>query len=194
MADENKQNDIGNKFRGLPMAELISAPLMAACDSQKKMAASAYAFMQEIGFEKEGKARLLNFQLERPVGNEGMTSTINVQAPFLGLVPIPSLLIDSVQVNFQMEVTDTESLKEVKNSSGEMDVDANFKLGIFGHGSVKVHGSVSTSRENTRSTNQTAKYQINVNAKQQPPTEGLSKLMDIMASCVEPLPASEGKK
>lgn len=57
---------------------------------------------------------------------------------------------------------------------------------LFGT-SVSVQGKVGTSRENTRSTNQTAKYQVSVSASQQPPTEGLSKLMDIMASCVEPL-------
>ena len=28
-------------------------------------------------------------------------------APFIGLVPIPSLTIDCVDVNYQMEVTDT---------------------------------------------------------------------------------------
>ena len=69
-----------------------------------------------------------------------------------------------------------------------MDANAKFKFGCFGSGSVNVSGKVSSSRENTRSTNQTAKYQVHVSARQQRQTEGLSKLMDIMASCVEPLP------
>lgn len=38
---------------------------------------------------------------------------------------------------------------------------------------------------------QTAKYQVHVSARQQQPTEGLSKLMDIMASCVEPVKLGE---
>ena len=54
-----------------------------------------------------------------------------------------------------------------------------------------MRGKVSSSRENTRSTNQTAKYQVHVSARQQQPTEGLSKLMDIMASCVEPVKLGE---
>ena len=56
---------------------------------------------------------------------------------------------------------------------------------------MSVNGKVSSSRENTRSTNQTAKYQVHVSARQQQPTEGLSKLMDIMASCVEPVKLGE---
>lgn len=38
---------------------------------------------------------------------------------------------------------------------------------------------------------QAAKYQVHVSARQQQPTEGLSKLMDIMASCVEPVKLGE---
>ena len=34
-----------------------------------------------------------------------------VKAPFIGLVPIPALLIDRVDVDFQMEVTDTSNVK-----------------------------------------------------------------------------------
>ena len=54
-------------------------------------------------------------------------------------------------------------------------------------------GKVTTARENTRMTNQTAKYQIHVSASQQPQTEGLSKLMDIMASCIEPINTESSK-
>jgi len=83
------------------------------------------------------------------------------------------LLIDRVDFDFQMEVTETNSEK----STSSADVSTN----------IQPNGS---SRENTRSTNQTAKYQVHVSASQQRQTEGLSKLMDIMASCIEPIPAS----
>lgn len=39
------------------------------------------------------------------------TMSQSVKAPFIGLVPIPSLLIDRVDVDFQMEVTDTSNVK-----------------------------------------------------------------------------------
>ena len=188
-AVSNPGSDIvANKFAGIPIAELVAAPLVAVCDSQKRLAQSAFEFMQEIGFNEEGKTRMVEFNLQRPIEGSTTPQDITVQAPFIGLVPLPNLLIDDVQVDFQMEVTATESSTEKSSSEGSSSANANFKFGCFGGGSVNVSGKVSSSRENTRSTNQTAKYQVHVSARQQRQTEGLSKLMDIMASCVEPLP------
>ncbi len=192
MANENnEQGNVANKFVGIPIAELVSAPLVAVCDSQKRLAQSAFEFMKEIGFDEDGNTRLLNFNLQRPVEGSSTPQEIKVQAPFLGLVPLPSLLIDDVNVEFQMEVTATETSTEKSSKEGSIDANAKFKFGCFGSGSVNVSGKISSSRESTRSTNQTAKYQVRVAASQQKPTEGLSKLMDIMASCVEPLSGVE---
>lgn len=182
-------NSVAGNFSGLPIAELIAAPLTAACDSQKKLAQSAFEFMTEIGYvdSKSQAPRLLSFDLERPVEGASDTQKIRVNAPFLGLVPLPALLIDDVQIDFQMEVTATDTTTEKRNSSLDTTVNSSFRFGCFAKGSVNVNGKVSSSRENTRSTNQTAKYQVHVSARQQQPTEGLSKLMDIMASCIEPV-------
>lgn len=38
MADDT---NVASKFSGIPIAELIAAPLTAACDSQKRLAQSA---------------------------------------------------------------------------------------------------------------------------------------------------------
>lgn len=186
---------VSDNFKGLPIAELVAAPLLAACDSQKRLAQSAFEFMTEIGFTKNGdkvSPRLLEFNLQRPVEGSTQVQDIKVQAPFLGLVPLPALLVDDVQVDFQMEVTTTETSNEHRQSEINTSAESSFKFGCFAKGSVNVNGKVSSSRENTRSSNQTAKYQIHVSARQQRPTEGLSRLMDIMASCVEPLPNPDG--
>lgn len=188
MADEK---GVANEMQGLPMSDLIGGPLKAACDSQFQLAQSAYTFITQLGFQEGDleKPNLLKFNLQRPVETpEGIqTSDIEVQAPFLGLVPIPSLLIDDVHIDFQMEVNAAAESKSTKAEEAQLDAHAEFKLGLFGKGNVDIHGKVSSSRENTRSTNQTAKYQVRVSARQQQPTEGLSKLMDIMASCTAPI-------
>ena len=108
MANE-KNNGVENKFSGLPIAELIAAPLTAAYDSQKKLAQSAFEFMTEIGFNptkgnETPMPRLLTFNLQRPVEGADRPMNIQVQAPFLGLVPLPALQIDDVQIDFQMEI------------------------------------------------------------------------------------------
>ena len=72
----------------------------------------AYEFMTEIGFNDEGKTRMVEFNLQRPIEGSPKPQDIKVQAPFLGLVPLPNLLIDDVQVDYQMEVTVTETSTE----------------------------------------------------------------------------------
>lgn len=183
--------DIVANFKGLPMDTLIAAPLIATAEAQQKLTATAWDFYQNVAFEHDNngnntnKARVVEFEIQRPVQqNDGTMTTMpqKVSAPFVGLVPIPSLLVDHVDVDFQMEVTDTQVTKQ--ETKADADVKASAKWFLF---KAELNGKVSTSRENTRTTNQTAKYQVHVSASQQPPTEGLSKLMDIMANCVEPL-------
>jgi hypothetical protein len=174
------------------MAELIGAPLTAVCDAQSNLAAAQYQFIKDIAFEDDGvKTRLVEFDLQRPTETpEGIKVVdTHVQAPFLGLVPIPSLLVEDVNIEFQMEVSATESTKSVSSAEASSKAEASF--GWFSKVKVEVQGKVSSSRENTRSTNQTAKYQVRVIARQQQPTEGLSRLMDVMAQCVAPIPASQ---
>lgn len=196
------EKNVTDSFKGLPISELIAAPFIAACDAQLKLAQASYVYMTKIGFQtdKDGKTdfknpNLIKFNLQRPVETpDGIkTSTVEVQAPFLGLVPIPSLLIDNINVNFQMEVTAATSDTEKTSKDASINADVNFKLGPFGKGNIKMEGKLSSSRETTRSTNQTAKYQINVSASQQLQTEGLSKLMDILASCTAPLKVEVSK-
>ncbi|RMH61271.1 MAG: DUF2589 domain-containing protein [Calditrichaeota bacterium] len=184
MAEQN----VAGYFNDIPIEYLISEPLSAACKGQIQLASAAYEFMTKIGFENGdfSKPILLKFNLERPVETPDsiQTNTIEVQAPFLGLVPIPSLLIDDVTIDFQMEVTST--VQDKSSTTAETSVSASYEK-WWSPVKISVTGKVTTSRENTRSTNQTAKYQVHAQARQQPPTEGLSKLMDIMASCTAPL-------
>ena len=189
--DEEKNTKAGvpaDSFKGLLMDELISAPLIAVNEAQQQLAASTLDFYNKIAFEDDAKTRCLEFDLDCPVQvpdgigkKEG-----HVKVPFLGLVPIPSLLIDNVDVNFQMEVTDTSTSKNSENA----DLSADMTPKWFEY-SVSVQGKVKASRENTSSTDQNEKYQVSVSASQRPQAEGLSKLMDTMASCIEPLDKKE---
>lgn len=47
--------NVTDKFKGLPMRELIAAPLIAAAEAQQELAATAWNFYQQIAFEEDGK-------------------------------------------------------------------------------------------------------------------------------------------
>ena len=171
-----------DQFRGIPMDVLIGGPLQAACTAQYNLAKTMVTFINLIGF-KDGQTVTVDFELERPVDDGSgvvKSETITVHAPLLGLVPIPALLIETVDINFSMEVSSHTEDKSKTEASVEVKYDAWYSP-------VSVTGKVSTSRENTRTTDNSAKYNVNVVARQQPPQEGMSKLMDLMASAVEPI-------
>lgn len=107
---------------------------------------------------------------------------IHIKAPFLGMVPVPSLMIDDTNVDFQMEVTEAfPSMTEEKPEASSDSIGQWFKY------DVSIQGKVESSREHTSSTDKTPKYHVSASASQQPPTEGLSKQKDLMESCLEPI-------
>lgn len=189
MADNNQDpNNAPNKFVGIPIEELVAAPLVAVCDSQKKLAQSAYEFMTEIGFNDEGKTRMVEFNLQRPIEGSPKPQDIRVQAPFLGLVPLPNLLIDDVQVDFQTEVTATETSEEKSASEGSTNANANFKFGCFGCGSVSVSGKVVSNNENTNTSDQSAKHKVKVSELNSHQLEDLTKIIELLTECLESMP------
>ncbi|MBU3849742.1 MAG: DUF2589 domain-containing protein [Candidatus Treponema excrementipullorum] len=178
---------IAEMMGGLPMEDLISAPLVSVVSAQRGLAEVMIDYVDKVGYvdpAKSAQARMLRFELDKPVISEDAVSTtkVTMQAPMLGLLPMPALLVDHVTIDFQMEVSSTESSKENLNAEASLSVTGGCRW-------VKatVSGKVSTSKENTRSTNQSAKYQVHVEANQQPQTECLAKLMDMFAACTEPV-------
>ena len=70
----------------------------------QKLAQSAFELMQEIDFNEDGKSRMVESSFQRPIQGSPTPQDVTVQAPFIGLVPLPNLLIDDIQVDFQMEM------------------------------------------------------------------------------------------
>lgn len=180
-------DNIYSGLKGIPIDYLVSAPLMAAARANLALADNMLEFINAIAYKggkPDGGTQLLEFTLERPFTNPNTglveKETFTVSAPLIGLVTIPSLLVDNVTIDFTTEVTTSEQNKS--------DVSASLSA-KYGFGAFSVTGTVATSISNTRSTDNTAKYTFHVQANQQPSTEGMSKLMDVMASVIAPLPA-----
>jgi len=93
--------------------------------------------------------------------------------------------VDTVDVSFDMEVKSSESSKEVDDKSIALDAEAKGKIGPF---SVKVNikGAISSHKENTRSSDNSAKYHVQVHASQGGVPEGLSRVLDILNTAIAP--------
>lgn len=193
-------SEISNELSSLPMEHLIAAPLTASIKAQKMLGHEMINFVNMLAYGTQGttgnagnkQILTLPMDIERPVTHDDGTITtakVSVAPPVLGLVPIPALLIDSVDINFSMEIHTVDTSKS--NSAAEIEAKAKAEAnGLFYSGSLEVTGKMSTQRENTRTTDKTAKYDVTVRASQQEPTEGMAKLMDLLATTVEPISVS----
>lgn len=196
------------EFRGLPIADLIGGPLVAAANTQLLLADTTANFIRIIGFEPPtdltdpnavGPVRTAKFAFTRQTvdpANPGQVipEAVELDVPLLALVNVPALLVKTVDVTFDMEVkSSTRSVDSTDTSvSGDLTVQQR-----WGSGSAKlnIRGSVSSHKENTRSTDTSAKYHIAVHAEDSGMPEGMQRVMNILHQAITapppPLPAPE---
>ncbi|MGN1148859.1 MAG: DUF2589 domain-containing protein [Lachnospiraceae bacterium] len=176
---------IAEQFAGLDMEKLIGGPLSAAADASTLLANSTADFINRIGFDANGKVRTVAFAYQKRSMNEDGTSNLDemkVDVPMLAIVPIPNLQVDEVNVLFDMEV------KQSEKSESAMDLGASV-TGTMNLGIVKVSltGNVSAHSSNTRSSDNSAKYHVDVRATNHGTPEGLARVFDMMAANVAPM-------
>ena len=185
--------DIAQQFAGLPIEDLIVSPIVGMAKGQAKLNDVTWKYISEVAFvtDKDGKtsARSLDVEMNRVVTDgatgEQTIQTLYSKVPMLPLVPLPSLAITSADIEFTMEV----KTSEVDKSSTDTETSASVSAsgGFWGMKySVSMAGKVSTHKENTRSTDNSAKYNVKVHAEQLPATEGMLKLSDYLTQMLEP--------
>lgn len=101
---------------------------------------------------------------------------MKVDVPMLALVPTPNLQVDEVNILFDMEVKQSE--KSEKSLDLGASITGTMNLGII---KVSVSGSVSAHSSNTRSSDNSAKYHVDVRATNHGTPEGLARVLDMMA-------------
>jgi len=203
---------ISDAFVGLPIETLILDPILAASKGQAALAQNTLDFVEALAFEEaedgkpnERQAKVLNINLDRLANTpEGELTNVTqkIQMPLLPLVTIPNFTLDTMEVDFMMEVKTSESSTDKSSSSKSSETDSkssgsfSASYGFWGakvkmSGSVertsKTTGTVASSKETQRTSDQSAKYNINVKAKQMEPAEGMSRFTQILASVIEPI-------
>lgn len=167
---------IADEYRGLPIDELIGAPLMAAAAAQGKLALTTAQFIQDVGMEN-GQVRNVDFNYETHDGSNAIQNKFSV--PLLSIVNVPNLSVKEANVDFCMEVRTQSMDKSSANASASMS--ASYGGSFFCPVKVNITGSVATASEHTRSTDKSAKYTISVKAADTGYPEGLSKVLDILS-------------
>ena len=182
--------NMGNQFSGLDMDALIGGPLKAICNAQMMLAASTVKFIEEVGLEEAGpdgirKVRTTSFSFNRTAfSEEGAvkgTEEVSMAVPLLSIVKNPTFGVDDATITFDMEVKSSECSEKTKDMSGELEGNAGIKIGPFNM-DVKIKGSVACNEKNTRSSDNSAKYHIELHARDYGMPEGLARMLDILAT------------
>lgn len=208
---------MAQQFSGLPMDSLIGGPLNAAAKANSAMALSQTKFMLETCFTKKGEASdasyepiMIKMALTRgvvSVGEDNQTQITPVvtefNLPLLTVIPLNSLAVDNVNVDFEMEVKSSFSEDETKESQTDSTAEASIetKLG-WGPLSVCIKGNASYSSHDSETHNthyeksNSAKYTVNVHAGQLPLPKGVNTIIEAFSKSIEPitLPTKNNQK
>ena len=194
-------------FVGLPIEDLICAPIIGAAKGQRALAQETLSFVEDLAFtgkkNEDGskEANIINVNLDRLTNSSttGQVAHVNqkIQMPLISLVNIPNFAMDTMEIDFVMSVGQTSSNTSSSDKSSDSSTSASVSGGAswgWGHVSASashtVSGHVASSKSNTRATDFSAKYEVHATAKQLPPTEGMAKFTQIMASVIEPISTS----
>lgn len=188
--DSNVNFDVKEQFGGLPLGLLICTPIIEVAKGQAELCKVYLDNIMRLAFkdgDKKNGTNTIEFDLERPVINgdtgEYSTEKIKVSAPVLCLVPVPAFTMEEATVRFTMEVK--EATIDKNENTAQATVDLQYKS-VWGL-TAKITGQVTTKSEHTRTTDQSAKYDIFARAIQHPPAEGMAKLTNLFSSIIEPI-------
>lgn len=183
--------DLGRSFETLPIGQLICTPILAVAQGQAELCRVYLNHLFSLAFidgDPEKGVNVIKFNLNRQIVDENGDSkvqTIEVEAPIIALVPVPAFAMSDATVRFTMEIKEVETNKSGVNT--EHSYGAGFSF--WGY-SANIKGKVTTESENTRQSDQSAKYDIFARAGQLPAAEGMAKLSSIFASVIEPIEVS----
>lgn len=195
---------MSQQFVGLPMDALIGGPLNAAADANAKMAMTQTKFLLETCFVKKGteddasyqpiliKMELVRAFIKEDQSVEQVTTTFNL--PLLTIMPLNSLAVDTVDVNFEMEVSSSfseeNSQEKTEKKAAEATLEAKIGFGVFSatiKGKVSYDSTQSSKESQHYKKSNAAKYNVSVHAGQLPLPTGVATIIDVFSKSIEPI-------
>jgi hypothetical protein len=191
MADPVPANPMGGILKSLPLDMMFRAPLEAAIQAQVASAMATADYMKKVGFDKDGVVITVRSGYNQVINdsNGNVLKVVKrvVDAPLLALIPIPALVIKSVDVNFELTVETSETTSSESEFKGSA-------AATIGWAFVKASfsASMSSKSSNVRKTDTRARYEVKIHAEQQDPPEGFSRIIDaLMNAMIQPIDADK---
>ena len=120
--------------------------------------------------------------------------TTSFNLPLLTIIPLNSLAVETVDINFEMEVKSSFSEEQSESKEKEVKAEASFEakvgVGIF---SASIKGSASYDQKDSSTHNthyqksNSAKYTVNVHAGQLPLPKGVNTIIEAFTQSIQPI-------
>lgn len=181
--------DFAAELGSIDFATLIGGPMEAAVKAQTNASLSTASFIKEVAFEapadgdsEASKLKMVDFSYTKlvPGPNEGddpIPETVNVNVPFITILSIPSLRIETLDIDFNVKLNSTYT-KDVSSQLG-IDVGANGKFGP-----VKFDVNVSYKRSASTGIKVEKEYSmgVKVRATNDEMPAGLEKILGLLSA------------
>ncbi|MCW1971038.1 MAG: DUF2589 domain-containing protein [Anaerolineae bacterium] len=181
--------DLVSELNNIDFAKMIGGPLQAAIQAQAASAITTVNFIKDLGFKPvdpnapNGAKELVmvDFSYEKndvnPDTGEVIPTKRFIKVPFIAMLPIPSIRIETVDIDFNVKLNSVES-QTIKDK---------FAVGTevkAGWGPVSFKVSASYQRSSTYGVEVKKEYTLNVKVKasQDEMPAGLEKLLGILAA------------
>jgi hypothetical protein len=173
--------NLTRELNNINFHKMIGGPLQAAIEAQTASAMATVNFINEVGFtivDDKKELVMVDFShKKKDLDAEGklVETESFIRVPLLAMLPIPSIRIELVEINFNVKLNSVETA----NSSTKVDVAAEVKGG-FGPVSFKVSAAVQ--RQSSTGVKVEKEYSLNVKVKatQDEMPAGLEKILNLL--------------
>lgn len=185
VAEAAPNTNLTAELNNIDFRKMIGGPLQAAVDAQVASSLATVDFINKVGFtapDSDGKRELVMVDFthkRKDVDANGapIEKETFIKVPLLAMLPIPSLRIEHVIIDFNVKLNSVES----SSTSDSLGVNAEVKGG-WGPVSFKV--SASYQRKTATNVEVKKEYALHVNVKavQDEIPAGLEKILGMLAA------------
>lgn len=203
MAEQDNNRFVFPEFRGATIAELIGRPLVAIVKANEKMATEQVKLLMKICFWKDGDVYvpvMITMVIRRGVidpGDDKESVSIRqiettFQVPLITLIPISSLAVEEVDIEFDMDVHSHYEFNEDLDRDLFGDASLSVTKPIELAGSISYESNKSESEEADES--RSASISISVTAGSLPLPLGVITILEAYSKSIYPSDASQERK
>lgn len=183
--DTSAGNVALGQLAALPFKNIIGGPLTASIEAQALAAKTTVEFIRAVGMQEvDGKLEAINVEF---TFQDGTGAFRRLRVPILTVIPIPFIVIDTVDIQFKARIAASaqQSSEDSSSSEAKIGVQASARWGTRGFGaSVAVDASYSAKKDSKAS--QESKYSVeytmdvHVHASQSGLPQGMAQILNIL--------------